>query len=196
MFWAEIWKISEFLSENFQFLVVKFSIYLNRRVFVMLFSGCCQTGLLLNEVHKNLFRTCKSECLEVKTSYWSDLSSTCQQLQEKTFTKISKHINLTLVMLNKLRCHTYFQFSANQITWSRLLIQIHILNGKQCRSRSDGFWSSQLICIYTVCKGRVYLGSAGQRLTQEAHGPRFAHLSDKATADMQMFPIIYAKIQP
>ena len=28
-------KISDFLSENFQFLVVKFSIYLNRRVFVM-----------------------------------------------------------------------------------------------------------------------------------------------------------------
>ena len=35
MFWAEIWKISEFLSENYQFLVVKFSIYLNRGVFVM-----------------------------------------------------------------------------------------------------------------------------------------------------------------
>ena len=28
-------KISEFLSENFQFLEVNFSIYLNRRVFVM-----------------------------------------------------------------------------------------------------------------------------------------------------------------
>ena len=28
-------KISEFLSENFQFLIVKFSIYFNRRVFVM-----------------------------------------------------------------------------------------------------------------------------------------------------------------
>ena len=28
-------KISEFLSENFQFLVVKFSVYLNRRIFVM-----------------------------------------------------------------------------------------------------------------------------------------------------------------
>ena len=25
MFWAEVWKISEILSENFQFLVVKFS---------------------------------------------------------------------------------------------------------------------------------------------------------------------------
>ena len=31
-------KISEFLSENFQFWVVKFSIYLNRRVFVMIMS--------------------------------------------------------------------------------------------------------------------------------------------------------------
>ena len=28
-------KILEFLSENFQFFVVKFSVYLNRRVFVM-----------------------------------------------------------------------------------------------------------------------------------------------------------------
>ena len=35
MSWAEIWKISVFLSENFQFLVVEFSMYLNRRVFVM-----------------------------------------------------------------------------------------------------------------------------------------------------------------
>ena len=49
MFWVEIWKISDvfylffffffffffFLSENFMFLEVRFSIYLNRRVFVM-----------------------------------------------------------------------------------------------------------------------------------------------------------------
>ena len=28
-------KMSEFLPQNFQFLVVKFSIYMNRRVFVM-----------------------------------------------------------------------------------------------------------------------------------------------------------------
>ena len=40
MFWAEIWKISEFSSENFQFVVMKFSIYLNRRVFIMI-SLCC-----------------------------------------------------------------------------------------------------------------------------------------------------------
>ena len=31
-------KYLTFLSENFQFLEVKFSIYLNRRVFVMIFS--------------------------------------------------------------------------------------------------------------------------------------------------------------
>ena len=38
MFLAEIRKISEFfLSENFQFLEVKCSIYLNRRVFVLTF---------------------------------------------------------------------------------------------------------------------------------------------------------------
>ena len=29
---------------------------------------------------------------------------------------------LTLVLLNKLRCHAHFQFTANQITWSWLLI--------------------------------------------------------------------------
>ena len=47
MFWAEMWKISEFLSENFQFLVVKFSTYLNRRVFVMLFFSWCLLCLSL-----------------------------------------------------------------------------------------------------------------------------------------------------
>ena len=33
---------------------------------------------------------------------------------------------LILAMLNKLRCQTHFQFSASQITWYRLLIQIYI----------------------------------------------------------------------
>ena len=35
MSWAEMWKISEFLSENIHFWVVKFSVYLNRHVLVM-----------------------------------------------------------------------------------------------------------------------------------------------------------------
>ena len=75
---------------------------------------------------------------------------------------------LTLVMLNKLRCHTHFKFSANQIIWSRLLILIHILNDKCCRSRSVGFWRNQMIWIYTVCKGKTYAGTAelGLRIIQ------------------------------
>ena len=43
-----------------------------------------------------------------------------------------------------------------------VFIQIHILNYKQCRSRSVGFFRSQLIWIYTVWKDKAYLGSAGQ----------------------------------
>ena len=47
IFWAELWKMIEILSKNFQFLEVKFSIHLNRHVFVMTVSGpmvclvCC-----------------------------------------------------------------------------------------------------------------------------------------------------------
>ena len=36
-------KYQNFLSENFHFLVVKFSVYLNRRVFVMLCGVCCRS---------------------------------------------------------------------------------------------------------------------------------------------------------
>ena len=51
----------------------------------------------------------------------------------------------TLVLLNKLRCHTHFWLSANQITWSRVLIQIHILEDKQLRSRSVGFFTGSTL---------------------------------------------------
>ena len=46
MFWAEIW-ISEFLSENFHFLVIKFPVYLTRHVFVMSFWQQFPLGLPL-----------------------------------------------------------------------------------------------------------------------------------------------------
>ena len=39
---------------------------------------------------------------------------------------------------------------SQSITWSRLSIQIHIPNDKQCRSRSVGFFRSQLIWIYSL----------------------------------------------
>ena len=40
-------KISEFLSENFHFLVVKFSVYLNRLVFVMVLFINVTIGFLM-----------------------------------------------------------------------------------------------------------------------------------------------------
>ena len=46
---------------------------------------------------------------------------------------------LILVMLNKL-CHAHYLLSANQITSPKLLIQIHILNGKQCRLLHLSSW--------------------------------------------------------
>ena len=40
-------KYQDFLSENFHFLVVKFSVYLNRHVFVMgMNKNPCHTGLV------------------------------------------------------------------------------------------------------------------------------------------------------
>ena len=76
----------------------------------------------------------------------------------------SKHI-LTLVMLNKLRCHSLLTFHSLTCQPIRCLDQdcwlIHILNCKQCSFRSVG--RSQLIWVYTVCKSRVYTSSVGQR---------------------------------
>ena len=76
--------------------------------------------------------------------------------------------SLTLVVLNKLRCHTHFQFSANQITRSRLLMQTFILYDNECRSRSVSFFSSQLIWIYTVSKDGAYPSLAGLELIPKA----------------------------
>ena len=43
---------------------------------------------------------------------------------------------------------------AYQITWYKVVVQIHNLNDKQRRSWSDGFFESQLIWIYTIDNGR------------------------------------------
>ena len=77
---------------------------------------------------------------------------------------LTRNVNFTLVLLNKLRCHALFKFSASQIPWSRLLIYIHILNGTTVQIQISWLLRSQLVWIYTVCKGRVYPGSAGRGL--------------------------------
>ena len=64
MFWAEIWRISDFfLSENFHFLVMKFSLYLNRLVFIM---WRIITSPLPNDL--NMIWGCK----DMRTDGWMD----------------------------------------------------------------------------------------------------------------------------
>ena len=51
MFRAEYEKYQSFLSENFPSLVVKFSVYLNRRVFVMSTLTCPEGTFSLGAAH-------------------------------------------------------------------------------------------------------------------------------------------------
>ena len=57
MFEQNYEKCHSFLSENFQFLEVKFSIYLNRRVFVMITIDHCQ--------HRNLVSIILTTCYAI-----------------------------------------------------------------------------------------------------------------------------------
>ena len=110
-----------------------------------------------DKVKYRFFQQLRGYTSKTKLMIWSG--------QDLNSSEIPSMSTLTLVLLNKLRCNAHFWFSKNPIAWSELLLKIHIINGKQCRSRSVGFFRSQLIWIYTVCKGRVYPGSAWQGLT-------------------------------
>ena len=87
-------------------------------------------------------------------------SERAKKKQQKNKCRVASPVSVSI----PLWYHALSKFSANQSNWSRLLIWILILNGKQCRSRSVGFFRSQLVWIYTVCKGSIYPGSAGQGL--------------------------------
>ena len=92
MFWAEIWKLLEFLSENFQFLVVKFSIYLNRRVFIMVAFGNNEytkernRRLGLSSLYSSRIRNLKmlTDFLFTKTRSWESM----QNLYDMVYTWI------------------------------------------------------------------------------------------------------------
>ena len=60
---------------------------------------------------------------------------------------------LTLLMLNKLRCHAHFLFPANQITWSGFLIEIHIFIGNSADpdqlASSEANWSGSTLSAKT-----------------------------------------------
>ena len=64
MFWAEIWNILFFLSENFQFSEVKFLIYLNRCVFLLKLNT---EGLSSFLGHTSKFRSITMKPLRLKS---------------------------------------------------------------------------------------------------------------------------------
>ena len=57
-----------------------------------------------------------------------NMESQISLTKETTFLSFVAAPDINLVMLNKVRRHALFFLSANQIVWSRLLIQIHIIN--------------------------------------------------------------------
>ena len=126
----------------FIFLVVKFSVYLNRHVFVMFaisqsITRYDVTSRLIKQV--SVLLPCGGHKTSPRTSpsavyvFWTFLINKTQSW------------SLALVMLNKLRCHAHFQFSASLITWSEFSIEIHIFNDKQCRFRSEANWSGSTL---------------------------------------------------
>ena len=69
-----------------------------------------------------------------------------------------RYVHLTLSIIKMP--HPLVMFSQSDYLIQIVYTNSHI-NDKQCRSRSVCFWRSQLICIYSVCKGSAYPGPAG-----------------------------------
>ena len=85
VFSVEIWKISEFLSENFHFLLVKFSVYLNRHVFVICLHFTetpFQKGLAMQESIHNVI-TVTLYLLHYSFSHRDQSRYLCKQYRSK-----------------------------------------------------------------------------------------------------------------
>ena len=108
MFWADTWKIYEFLSENFHFLVVKFSVhvYLNRLVFVMnIFAVKAQISLCIHMVWSSSQSTRRNlGSLAINRATSKECIADCMQRLIRVFTGCS--------------CHVTFFNVVGHMTWS------------------------------------------------------------------------------
>ena len=126
----------------------------------------CQTYFLQKNISDNVlffYPACSALIAPSKTStQWVPfrcilITSTSRKCPEKHLSYVCSVCNTAHKWANLNPCpaeqikmpHPLLIFT-NQITWSKLLLKIHTLNGKQCRSRSVGFWRSQLIWIYSL----------------------------------------------
>ena len=145
------------LGKNFSRRHVRFfSIFFFSEIKIWQYHEKC---LLRNLVKSFCKETTPVFCLIVHGDrLWSDATSCGVWAESTLISKPGMSVRIltvfivcfksTIAVLNKLGYHAYFQYLAGYVTWSRLLKLIHILNFKQCRSRSVGF--------YTVCKSRAY----------------------------------------
>ena len=143
MFQVEIWKISEFLSENFQFLVVKFSIHLNRHVFVIsaktvypvfitvkdqislyIHTGCSETFLI------NQDATPTSNCQPItfldqdcwyKFTYWTANSEDPDHLANWSGCILFAKAGYILAQQDKVNTYLYGHYK-HVWRWGRLLL--------------------------------------------------------------------------
>ena len=89
-------KYQNFLSEIFHFLVLKFSVYLNRYVFVMHHSWTVRTVTFVHNIY-NLFIVYNSQwfCKSTKamiTLHKCDWSLHCLHIWEEPFSDVTAHI--------------------------------------------------------------------------------------------------------
>ena len=137
MFWAEIWEISEFLSENIQFLVVKFSIYLNRRVFVM-----CR----ISYYHVRNANTQISMYMTARFSH----CAFCSQSQDFVY-----HMNFLIISAaSTSQRHLRFSILLNkmvdfEVTWILHEEFLYIVVYKSSEIISDTFWFKHILLWFS-----------------------------------------------
>ena len=121
MFWAEILKRSEFLSENFQFLVVKFSVYLNRHVFVMgayacfmhfffwflFLKACCGYSFELHQQVDAIQMGTHNMCLYTVDKKYSSSNLKITELLECAHIVVWAVIRVNMVFHNEMKIFTW-----------------------------------------------------------------------------------------
>ena len=149
MFCAEIWKISEILSENYQFLVVKFSIQLNRHVFVMVFAGLLTPNPVLP------LAPALVDCLNLHSRFCTQ--STLVISKSKGLSEILRGIRISTYQICRIeekRLIKQPHFTNEYVIW---LLKIDIY-WKYCGKEEQFLLFSTLFC-YLLSKFHVKTGT-------------------------------------
>ena len=103
---------------------------------------------------------------------------------------------ISFVMLNKIRCHAHFYFSANQITWSTLLIQIPIFNDsvdpdQLASSEANWSWSTLFAKAGHICLCWGFMAQSTQWSHVERGQFNKPHILSPETDNCPKWTILY-----